>query len=98
MLSYHFQRSLELPVTVDRKNRSLLRNTEPLFDAGQDAADSSSRKGACARQLEQQNFVHHPVPVLLCPTAQLPAGHHARLVIVRAEIGGARVGNINRDE
>ena len=60
-------------------------------------AHSRRRQRARARDLEQQDFVGIAGPVLLRPARQVPPGEQPRFVVVRAEVGGARMRNVDGD-
>ena len=57
----------------------------------------AARQRAGARELEQQDLVGLAAPVLLRPARQLASGEQARLVVVRAEVGRARMRDVDGD-
>ena len=67
-------------------------------DSGGDPAHARLQQRTCPIQFDQEDFVDLFLPVLLCPPAQTVPRQQARLVIVGAEVGRARVRNIDRDE
>ena len=48
--------------------------------------------------LNQEHFIHFAAPVALRPAAQIVAAHQTGLVVIRAEVSRARMGNIDRDK
>ena len=49
-------------------------------------------------QRDHGNLVHFARPMLLRPSPQVPPADEAGLVVVGAEVGRARMGNLDRDE
>ena len=62
------------------------------------ARQSHLRQPAGARQGEQQDFVHLPLPVLLGPATKIPAADQAGFVVVRAEIGRPGMRYLDRNQ
>ena len=98
MLAHALQRSLELPVAVHADNPAALRHAQHLADSALHAAYTRLRQRSGAVQLHQQNLIGLAVPMLLRPTSQIMSRHQPGLIVVGAEIGRARVRNIDRDE
>ena len=59
-------------------------------------ARADERSGT--RELENQDLVHLSVPARVCVLAQIAAAQQPGLIVVGAEIGGARMGNVDRDQ
>ena len=63
-----------------------------------EAGEAQFKQRACDRKFDENELLDFAVPVFTCPTAKSAAANEAGLVIVGAEVGGAGVGHLNRND
>lgn len=62
------------------------------------SADARLWHGASSKKLNHEDLFHGSVPVLVRPAAQVAASDDTRLIVICAEVGCARMRDVDRDE
>ena len=98
MLADALERRLELPVAVDRHDRPAGGLVHDLANAREHAPHPRGRQRARSCELDEQDLVDLAVPLLSRPPRQMTSGEQPGLVVVRAEIRGSRMRNVDGDQ
>ena len=88
----------ELAVAVEIRHPALLELREDLLHADEHAGQPHLRQAAGALERDQHDLVDVGMPVLLRPSSEIAAADQPGLVVVRAEVGRARVRHFDRDQ
>ena len=96
--AHGFEALAKLSVAVEIRDPTVLELREDFLHSHQHAGQAHLGKAAGALEREQDDLVDVAVPVLLGPAPEVPAADQAGLVIVRAEVGGAGMRHLDRDQ
>ena len=98
MPAHRFETVAQPAVAVDVGDPAVLELREDLFHPDQHARQSHLRQAARALERDQHDLVDAGMPVLLRPFAEMAAANQTGFVVVRAEVGGAGMRNLDRDQ
>ena len=88
----------ELAVAIHVGDAAVLELRADLLHADQHPGEPHLRQAAGALERDHDDLVDFAVPALLRPAAEVPAADQAGLVVVRAEVGRAGMGDLEGDE